>query len=99
MAQLTREHILKLARLSRLELKENEIEQYLSELQAILAYVERLDAVDVSGLAPTYQVSGLRNTPDSMRTDEVKKQLASPGELLKGVPRSKDGYIQVGRMI
>jgi aspartyl-tRNA(Asn)/glutamyl-tRNA(Gln) amidotransferase subunit C len=99
MAQLTREHILKLARLSRLELKDDEIEQYLKELQAILEYVERLEAVDVTGIEPTYQVSGLRNTPKTMRIDEVQEQLASPAELLKGVPRTKDGYIQVGRMI
>jgi aspartyl-tRNA(Asn)/glutamyl-tRNA(Gln) amidotransferase subunit C len=68
MAQLTREHILKLARLSRLELKDDEIEQYLKELQAILEYVERLEAVDVTGIEPTYQVSGLRSTPRKIKT-------------------------------
>lgn len=99
MSQLTREHILKLAQLSRLELKDDEIEQYLKELQAILGYVERLESVDVSGLEPTYQVSGLQNTPETMRSDVVSEQLASPEALLNGSPRTKDGYIQVGRMI
>ncbi len=99
MSQLTREHIMKLALLSRLELSEQEIEQYLKELQAILEYVERLEEVDVSGLEPTYQVSGLLNTPDTMRKDSVAKQPATAEKLLAGVPHTKDGYIQVGRMI
>ncbi len=99
MSQLTREHILKLAHLSRLELSEEEIEQYLKELQAILSYVERLDSVNVDGLDPTYQVSGLQNTPTTMREDVVRNQPATPTELLSGVPKTKDGYLQVGRMI
>ncbi len=96
MSKLTREQILKLASLSKLRLSEDEIEKYQNELSNILAYVERLDEVDVAGLEPTYQVTGLQNV---MREDAVVKQQATPEELMKLVPRTKDGYIQVGRMI
>ena len=96
MSKLTREQILKLASLSKLKLSEDEIEKYQNELSNILAYVERLDEVDVAGLEPTYQVTGLQNV---MREDAVVKQQATPEELMKLVPRTKDGYIQVGRMI
>jgi len=87
---------LKLAKLSRLHLSEEEIERFQTELGDILQYVKRLEKVDVKGLDPTYQVTGLHNV---MREDVVVKQQATPEELIKSAPRSKDGYIQVGRMI
>lgn len=96
MSQLTREQILKLAKLSRLSLTEDEITKYQKELGDILDYVKRLESVDVSGLKPTYQVTGLQNV---MREDVVVKQQATPEELIKNAPKSQDGYIKVGRMI
>ncbi len=96
MSKLTREQVLKLANLSRLDLSEEEILRYQKELSDILAYVERLESVDVAGLEPSYQVSGLQNV---MRKDVVKHQPSSAEELLNVVPKQKDRYIQVGRMI
>lgn len=96
MATLTREQVLKLAKLSQLRLTEQEIEQYQKELSSILEYFERLSEVDVSGLEPTYQVSGLKNV---MRPDVVVLQQATPDELLKRVPKTDGRYIKVGRMI
>ncbi len=96
MSKLTREQVIKLANLSKLRLSEDEIVKYQSELSNILAYVERLNEVDVTGLQPTYQVTGLQNV---MREDVVVKQQATPDKLMELLPKSKDGYIQVGRMI
>lgn len=96
MAKLSREHILKLAKLSSLELTEDEIEQYRKDLSAVLDYVERLEGVDVTGLEPTSQVTGLQNV---MRKDVVKPQQATPNQLLDRVPRRNGRYIKVGRMI
>ncbi len=96
MTKLSREQVLKLAKLSRLSLSENEIEQYQKELSSILDYFERLSAADISGLEPTYQVSGLKNI---MREDDVVLQQATPDELLKRVPKTDGRYIKVGRMI
>jgi aspartyl-tRNA(Asn)/glutamyl-tRNA(Gln) amidotransferase subunit C len=67
MSKLTRDDVLKLAQLSRLKLTDEEIERFRDELSSILEYVEKLNAVDVSGLEPTYQVTGLKNV---MRKDE-----------------------------
>ena len=61
MSKLTREDVLKLAQLARLELSEAEIEEYRSELSDILQYVEHLQSVDIDGLEPTQQVTGLTN--------------------------------------
>jgi aspartyl-tRNA(Asn)/glutamyl-tRNA(Gln) amidotransferase subunit C len=96
MSQLTKEEVLKLARLARLRLTDAEVEKYTKELGEILTYVELLSAVDTEGLKPTNQVTGLHNV---YRSDEVIEYTAKPEELLKATPKNKDGYIQVKRMI
>lgn len=96
MADLTRDDVLKLARLARLRLTDEEIERYAKELTSILAYVEQLQSVDVSGLQPTNQVTGLTNV---MRPDEIADYGYVPKELLKNVPETQDDLIKVKRMI
>lgn len=96
MSKLSREEVLKLARLARLDLTESEVEEYSRELSAILQYVEQLDQVDVSGLQPTNQVTGLTNV---MREDEIRDYGYEPRELLKNVPAVQDDQIKVKRMI
>ncbi len=87
---------MKLARLARLDLTEDEVEKFRLELSEILQYVEQLQAVDVSGLAPTNQVTGLTNV---MRDDEVRDYGYAPEDLRKNVPEMQDGQIKVSRMI
>lgn len=96
MAELTREDILKLARLARLGLTDEEVEEFSKELTAILQYVEQLSNVDVTGLAPTSQVTGLTNVT---RADEVKHYGYDPLDLLKNVPAVEKNQIKVKRMI
>ncbi len=96
MADLTRDDVLKLARLARLDLSDEEIEQFSKELTAILHYVEQLQAVDVTGLEPTNQVTGLTNVT---RKDEVINYGYAPKELLRNVPEVLDDHIRVKRMI
>ena len=96
MADLTRDDILKLARLARLDLTDEEIERFPKELTAILHYVEQLQSADVTGLEPTNQVTGLTNVT---RKDEVIDYGYAPKELLKNVPAVLDDHIKVKRMI
>lgn len=96
MSKLTREDVLKLARLSRLKLTDAEIKKFQNELSEILTYVEALTAVDTKGLAPTYQVSGLVNV---MRTDEPLDYQAQPATLLQNAPAVEHGQFKVKRII
>ena len=96
MAKLTREDVLKLARLARLELSDEEIETYRSELSEILQYVEQLQSVEVDGLQPTNQVTGLTNVT---RPDEARDYGYQPAELLQNVPSTQDNQIKVKRML
>lgn len=96
MADLTREDVLKLARLARLQLTDEEVESFRQEISEVLGYVKQLDDVDVSGLEPTSQVTGLKNV---MRDDQVIDYGVSPKDLLKLAPKTQDGHIKVKRMI
>jgi aspartyl-tRNA(Asn)/glutamyl-tRNA(Gln) amidotransferase subunit C len=96
MVKISQEEILKLANLAQLKLSKEELIEFSSELSTILDYVSHLDKVDVEGLEPTYQVTGLKNvTRDDVKIDyEVDKEL-----LMSNLPDSQDGQIKVKRMI
>lgn len=95
MSQLSRDDVLKLARLARLRLSEDEIAQYQDELSAILDYVRLLEKEDLSSYKPTSQVTGLTNV---MRPDEVRDQ-STQDELLRNLPDRQDSYIKVRKML
>ena len=96
MADLTRDDVLKLARLARLMITDEEVDKYRAELSEILGYVEQLSQVDVTGLAPTTQVTGLVNVT---RDDVIGDYGATPDDLLKIVPDTEGRHIKVKRMI
>ena len=96
MAALSKDDVLKLAQLARLELSKEEVNNFAKEINEILAFVEKLQAVDVSGLEPTVQVTGLSNV---MREDVVKPYQATPGELLERAPAREGDLIKVKRVL
>lgn len=96
MSKLSRDDVYRLAQLARIKLTEAESDKYADEISAILDYVEQLKNVDVSGLKPTNQVTGLTNV---WRQDKVIDYGIRQSDLMKNVPKTKDGYIKVGRMI
>lgn len=95
MARITEEDIIKLAKLSKLTFSDAQLHRFQSELQSIVGYVEQLSSVDVTGLEPTNQVTGLVNV---MRGDEEKAVL-SQAELLKNVPSTENNFIKVRRVL
>ena len=96
MSTITREDVLRLAELARLNLSDDEIEKYQKELSSIIGYVEMLKNADTEGLEPTYQVTGLVNV---VRPDEVINYGATPSELLKNAPDQERNLFKVKRMV
>jgi aspartyl-tRNA(Asn)/glutamyl-tRNA(Gln) amidotransferase subunit C len=96
MAKITREEILQLARLSRLHLNEDEVQEFTDEIGKLIDYVKVLEDVDVSGLRPTYQVTGSENIT---RSDEVTNYSINQEDLLKNLPDREGNLIKVKRMI
>jgi len=96
MAEITREDILKLASLSRISLTEEEISEFTEELPKIVDYIDVLSEVDVDGLLPTSQVTGLSNIT---RPDVVLDYGYTTDDMLKNAPKTEGGYIKTKRMI
>jgi aspartyl-tRNA(Asn)/glutamyl-tRNA(Gln) amidotransferase subunit C len=96
MSKLSREEVVRLAMLARLSLTDEEIEEFTRELSEILQYVEQLQSVDISGLKPTNQVTGLTNV---MRADKVRDYGYTPDDLLKNVPAVTKHQIKVKRVL
>jgi aspartyl-tRNA(Asn)/glutamyl-tRNA(Gln) amidotransferase subunit C len=82
------EHV---ARLARLELTEEEKERFTEQLNAILAYAEKLNELDTSDIEPTSHVIPLANV---MRDDEPCPSWPLE-EVLKNAPDSEDGQFKV----
>ncbi|MFS8120581.1 MAG: Asp-tRNA(Asn)/Glu-tRNA(Gln) amidotransferase subunit GatC [Microcoleus sp.] len=93
---LSTSDVQKIATLSGLVLTDDQLTHYQSQFEEILQYVKQLDDVDVTGLEPTYQVTGLANVT---RTDEVIDYGVSQAELLKNAPDQQDGSIKVRRVL
>ncbi|MCA9330868.1 Asp-tRNA(Asn)/Glu-tRNA(Gln) amidotransferase subunit GatC [Candidatus Saccharibacteria bacterium] len=96
MAKLTRDDVLHLAKLARLQLSDEEAARLQEELGSILGYVKQLESVDVTDMKPTTQVSGLQNV---MRADEPVNYQAKREELLKLAPGTQDEQLKVRRMV
>ena len=86
----------KLARLSALNMSEEEAVSMQADLTQILGYVEQLQAVDTDGVEPTYQVHYLETVT---RPDEIIDYGISQDELLMNAPKQADGSVVVPRVL
>lgn len=88
---LTREEVIKISHLARIQLSDHEVEKFQKELSAVLDYVEELKKVNVEGLEEVSQVTGLVNV---QRDDKVIMANNHEG-ILKNAPEIKDGFYKV----
>jgi aspartyl/glutamyl-tRNA(Asn/Gln) amidotransferase, C subunit len=82
------EHV---AALARLELSEQEKEQFLGQLNAILKYADKLSELNTDDVPPTSHVLPMTNV---MREDELHESLPLDKVLLNA-PDEEDGQIRV----
>lgn len=92
--KLSTEQVEHIAVLARLNLTEQEKQEYREQLSAILDYVEKLGKADTDMVEPTSQVTGLVNV---MREDEVIESGISQ-ELVKAAPESQSGHIRIPKI-
>ncbi len=92
---LTREEVLHVAELARLSLRPEEIETFTRQLNDILAYVEKLQELDTTGVAPLAHVIPVFN---AFRKDEVRDGLP-PEEALANAPAREENSFLVPRVI
>ncbi|MBU2264850.1 Asp-tRNA(Asn)/Glu-tRNA(Gln) amidotransferase subunit GatC [Patescibacteria group bacterium] len=82
-----------IAKLARLGLSQEDEKKFAKDLAAILDFFGKLKEVEVEGVEPTAQVTGLQSV---MRPDEsLKRQPDSRQKLLANTPNRKGDYIKV----
>jgi aspartyl-tRNA(Asn)/glutamyl-tRNA(Gln) amidotransferase subunit C len=88
---LSREQVLHVARLARLELSEAEQERMAEELSKVLDYMETIGELDLADVEPTSHVVAVEN---ALRADEPRPSL--PQDVaLAGAPDAADGGFRV----
>ena len=96
MAKLSKDEVLNLAKLAHIKINDADVAKFQVELGDILKYVEQLADVETKDLQPTSQVTGLTNVN---RDDDSMTDTMDRTELLGNVPKQKDGFIEVRRVL
>lgn len=85
----------RIARLARIAVAEDDVPHLQGELNAILAFVEQLSELDVSGVEPMTSV-----VPMAMKKRaDVVTDGERPADILANAPLSEDGYFLVPKVI
>ena len=93
---LSKEQIEHIAKLARLELTEEELDKYGGQLSDILNYIDQLKEVDVAGVLPTAQVTGMENIfREDAAKDWDKKETK---EALCQAPELENNQVKVRRV-
>ncbi|NYI06541.1 Asp-tRNA(Asn)/Glu-tRNA(Gln) amidotransferase subunit GatC [Allostreptomyces psammosilenae] len=95
MPGITREEVAHLARLSRLELTDEEIDHFAGQLDVILGAVARVGEVAADDIPPTSHPLPLTNV---MRPDEVRESLGTE-QALAGAPAAEQQRFRVPRIL
>jgi aspartyl-tRNA(Asn)/glutamyl-tRNA(Gln) amidotransferase subunit C len=93
--KITKEEVLYVAHLARLDLDEESIEKFAGQIDEILGYIEKLNRAETKGIKPTSHAISLTN---AFRDDEEKKHIDR--ELaLANAPEKEDGNFVVPKIV
>jgi aspartyl-tRNA(Asn)/glutamyl-tRNA(Gln) amidotransferase subunit C len=93
--KITKEEVLHVADLARLDLDEAAIEKFAGQIGEILDYVDKLNEVDTQNVKPTSHAISLTN---AFREDEPQKHLDRE-QALANAPEKEDGSFVVPKII
>ncbi len=93
--KLSKEEIEKLAHLARLEFADDELEQMKADLEKILAFVGRIDALNLEDVEPLIYMN---KEVDKLRADEAVLELTKE-DALKNAPDRDSDYFRVPKVL
>lgn len=93
--KISKDDIIKVSELARLEFNEEELEKFTEQLGNILEYIEQLNELNTDNVEPTSHVLD-SSTP--LREDKVVEWLSTE-EVLKNAPESEDDFFVVPQVI
>jgi len=86
---IDREQVLHVARLARLRLADDEVEQMARELSGVLDHVDKIGELDLEAAEPTTHVVALENV---LREDEPQPSLPRERALEQAPDSGEDGF-------
>ncbi|MEW6661043.1 MAG: Asp-tRNA(Asn)/Glu-tRNA(Gln) amidotransferase subunit GatC [Bacillota bacterium] len=92
---ITKQDVEHVALLARLALNDEEIEAYTQQLNSILGYMEKMNALDTKGVEPTAHVLPLKN----VFREDVNKPGLPQDEALVNAPDKEAGQFKVPRIV
>jgi aspartyl-tRNA(Asn)/glutamyl-tRNA(Gln) amidotransferase subunit C len=92
---ISREEVMHIAKLARLQLSEDEIKRFQIELGKIIEYFDQLKKLDTENVPPMTHAVPLENV---LREDQVKESLPAE-EALQNTPEKKNSYFQVPKVV
>jgi len=93
--KITRDEVLYVADLARLDLDEASIDKFAGQIGTILDYVDKLNEVDTEGVRPTSHAISLTN---AFREDDQKEHLERD-QALANAPQQEGGAFVVPKII
>ena len=93
--KITRDEVLYVARLARLEVEEAATEKLAGQIGSILDYVDQLKQVDTAGVAPTSHALALTN---AFREDAVRPHI-DRDLALANAPAQEEGCFLVPKIV
>ena len=96
---LTKQDIARIANLARLELSDSESERMLSQMNNFFGIVEKMQAVDTTGITPlSHPVAAIQDITLRLRDDVVSEPNNREANQ-KSAPAVEKGYFLVPRVI
>lgn len=85
----------RIARLARIRIAEDDVPAYADEINAILGFVEQLDAVDVTGVEPMTSVTpmALRLREDAVTDGDYAEKIVA------NAPLTEDNFFMVPKVV
>lgn len=96
MSTITNDDVRHLAQLSSLQMSDTEVESLRADIEKIINYINQLDELDIDGVEPTYQVTGLQNV---WRDDEIIDSSVSRRQLLALAAEQSDNCVKVPKVL
>jgi aspartyl-tRNA(Asn)/glutamyl-tRNA(Gln) amidotransferase subunit C len=93
--KITKEEVLYVAHLARLDLDEESIEKFAGQIDEILGYIEKLNRVDTKSIKPTSHAIFLTNAfREDQEREHIERELA-----LANAPEKEDGSFIVPKVV
>lgn len=91
---ITKKDVEHLGWLARIELRDQEKEEYTGQLNSVLDYFNKLDEIDPE-VPPTYHVVECIN----IFREDIAKESLDQKDALKNAPKKENGYFKAPRIV